>query len=277
MVANDPGRTNLCFMVERLPTGGVRKFVLKRTTYYEKSGINRAIDRNAAWARGARARGGEAAWAFRDTDLKTTNPGVWDEYLGGYQAHKGTVWDEMLKKKYAKERFRTWRGKRRTVDRFFQSVRKADKERDVVVGWGQARFPSSARGGRAAPTTKLFQIAQWHLRVMLVDEFRTTQVCHSCYQRLQPVREKEDADSPPREVRGLRRCDSIGLCDMQCSFLDRDLNAALNILTCFLCLLTGVNRPERMRRGTKRTPEKAPLVLVRVDSRRYRLEPPRRP
>ena len=58
---------------------------------------------------------------------------------------------------------------------------------------------------------------------------------------------------------------------MQCRFSDRDLNAALNILTCFLCLLTGANRPARMRRGTHPTPPKAPLNTVRVDKRHYRL------
>ena len=62
----------------------------------------------------------------------------------------------------------------------------------------------------------------------MIDEYNTTKVCADCDCRLHKVIKKKPEGL--REVRGLRWCSSTN-CR---TFKDRDLNASLNILRCFL-------------------------------------------
>ena len=110
--------------------------------------------------------------------------------------------------------------KRKTLDRFFQTM-----EGDIkpVIAYGAAKFNPNGKNELSAPTTFLSKRCSKHFSTILIDEYNTTKVCSCCDEKLLPV-VKEGL-----EIRGLRWCGST-----KCrTFLNRDLNAALNILRCF--------------------------------------------
>ena len=116
------------------------------------------------------------------------------------------------------------------------------------------RFAPTGRGERAVPTTQLEKAFRHKLDVIMTDEHLTSQMCHACEERLQPVA-KQSADGTIREVRGLRRCRSSS-CE-RVSFKGRDHNAAQNILR---CLREAPRRPQYLSRDQPR-PEVQTFVL----------------
>ena len=106
-----------------------------------------------------------------------------------------------------------------------------------VIAYGAAKFNPTSKNELSAPTTYVSKRCAKHFPTIFVDEYNTTKVCHCCDERLCPV--MKDA----REVRGLRWC-----CSTKCrTFLNRDMNAALNILRCFR---SGTNRPYSLARNS---------------------------
>jgi transposase len=82
----------------------------------------------------------------------------------------------------------------------------------------------------------------------MVDEFRTSKTCHCCGDVLRGVVEREKnfkKGAPAGAVdRGVKHC-ARSTCS---TFLDRDVNAALNMLKVTLTLLRGVERPQHLQR-----------------------------
>ena len=131
-------------------------------------------------------------------------------------------------------------GKNRVMDGFFSGMAK-DIGPDATVFWGDASFNPSIKGTKSAPTTRQLVRARLHLkRIALVDEFRTSKVCHCCDEQIHAVRRLVvvDGKKRTREVRGLRWCSTSR------KFLDRDLNAAVNMLRC------GTKRTANTTRGS---------------------------
>jgi hypothetical protein len=109
--------------------------------------------------------------------------------------------------------------------------------------------------------------------VVNTTEFRSSRCCFACGHELEVVfkagtsarlgkRDKSRAaaaerghGAPPRprsvwtDVRGLRRCGNAACARAATSFVDRDYNAARNILAAFLCADRGRPPPPHMRRA----------------------------
>ena len=120
---------------------------------------------------------------------------------------------------------------------------KADKERAVIVGYGNAKFPS--RG----PTLQLLKAIIRRMREMrmrgivallvFIDEFRMTVTCHRCH--------GPTTDERVSRTRRFRDCQACGT-EKAPKRWGRDSNAALNILRLLSALLRGEERPEAFRR-----------------------------
>jgi len=149
-------------------------------------------------------------------------------------------------KKWGRERFRVYCLKRKTLDTFFQTM---SGEVKPVIAYGAAKFNPNNKNELSAPTTSVNRRCAKHFPTVFVDEYNTTKVCHCCNERLCPV--MKDA----REVRGLRWC-----CSTNCrTFLNRDMNAALNILRCFK---SGTCRPQSLARNSGIVPK--PVRALRL-------------
>lgn len=69
-----------------------------------------------------------------------------------------------------------------------------------------------------------------HGRVVMVDEYMTTQCCKDCGAITGKVMRRSAGEEKGREVRGLRRCESNACRSVPLK--SRDYNAACNIASC---------------------------------------------
>lgn len=143
--------------------------------------------------------------------------------------------------------FRAYRLKMACLDRFFRLVIKADPQKRVpIVAWGDAKFASSGRGEPGGvPTTWLSRRAVLHWMVFMECEFRSSQACmHDCQHQTAEVhqtRENNDGETVTETVRGLKFCQNC------VRLLDRDVNAAANILLTYTMRMAHRKRPKGMR------------------------------
>ena len=99
-----------------------------------------------------------------------------------------------------------------------------DPSKRVVIAYGAAKFAPGGKGEISVPTDRAYKECKNKFLTIPVDEFRTTNVANEDDSMLRMVKRKDLGKC----VRGLLWYDSP-----RCSkFLDRDLNAALNIRRC---------------------------------------------
>ena len=216
VISIDPGRSNLIFGVEKLEDDSTKTYKLTRNEFYTNAGMKTYIRKTVKWEKDIE----EAEFMFRQHSLKTTNENEWTAFLKDYASVYSQLWDCKTKKKWARERFRVFCLRHRTLDTFFQTMKGSEKP---TIAYGAAKFNPNNKNELSAPTTYLSKRCAIHFPTVFVDEYNTTKVCACCDSKLCPV------VIDGQERRGLRWC-----CSTKCrTFQNRDLNAALNILRCF--------------------------------------------
>ena len=113
-------------------------------------------------------------------------------------------------------------------------------------------LPALGFGYAPAPQKRLRRrLAQVHnVKVTLINEYNTSQMCSCCGNRLVDVRTTIKKDGRPTcrpVVWGVKRCERCVVRDRHGRhvplFVDRDRNAARNILDIFMCLAMRGIRP----------------------------------
>jgi hypothetical protein len=135
-------------------------------------------------------------------------------------------------------------------------------KKNVILGYGAAKFLSSGKGERSVPTTSLHvhfrralkEMSHIRHRIELIDEFRTSMCCHQCGHVLTKIFKNKDGKKI--EIRGIR------LCEGECQYRydkplprDRDLNAARNMLSALEAVLRGEARPMHLQRPCRSQPQ----------------------
>ena len=139
------------------------------------------------------------------------------------------------------------------------------------------------KGELAVPTTGAYRACSLRFQTHLVSEYATTKICYGCQCALCPVHTsavRENRKSP--NVRGLHWCEST----MCRKFLDRDfiiiiiiiiiiitvlcrqkpgadLNAAVNIYSCFQAVCQRQERPYALRFTQPKIAVPVPRMIVR--------------
>ena len=240
VIGIDPGRANIIYASEKLPSGKLKKYKLTRKEYYEKCGFNHAKRATRKWLDSIKDK-----WDyFSQNSPKTANPQQFDTYIRQYSIVYEDLWENKCKKKWGQLKFRNYRNKRKVIDNFLQSMHQKG-EMKPVIAYGAAKFASGGKGELSVPVKYIKERCSHYYKTVLVDEYRTSCVCPWCDQLLEKV-VKKVGENEFREVRGLRRC-----CSTVCSrfpFKNRDLVGALNILRCFV----DDKRPATLTRNPKR-------------------------
>ena len=241
VIAIDPGRCNLIYGVEKLEDDKLKTYRLTRASYYTKAGMKKFNKKSAGWEKTIE----KEELIFRRHSLKTAKEEEWKSFLEDYISVYDALWDCKTKKKWGRERFSVYGLKRKTLDRFFQTMENNENVKPVIA-YGAAKFNPNSTHELSAPTTFLSKRCSKHFSMVLIDEYNTTKVCSCCDEKLLPV--VKDG----LEIRGLRWCGSFlrktKSFSTKCrTFLNRDLNAALNILRCFE---SQTNRPQHLSRNS---------------------------
>ncbi len=102
-----------------------------------------------------------------------------------------------------------------------------DPSKEVVVGYGSAKFAPGGKGEVSVPVCRAFKECCYRFRTLVVDEFWTTMVHHESDSILKLVRRKDNNS----KLRDLLWCESTSP-ERKSKFVSRDFNAAINILRC---------------------------------------------
>ena len=158
-------------------------------------------------------------------------------------------------KVYAKEKMVSYRRKQSVMIQRWKTMLPADKDAVVIIGYGSASFKSTGKGEIPVPTCRNLILLKRYLKVKYknhvvvpIDEFRTTKRCCYCEHDLESVYDKVNK----KTVRGLKLCSSEQ-CKVRTNqqspvFLNRDLNAALNILRVLEEIVFNRERPKYLQR-----------------------------
>lgn len=237
-LACDPGRDCIYTIIEE---GSSEVWKLSRREYYSTSGIYHARGNTKEWTK--------PLLPTLDTYSKVTSKGLcleaYKQYLETFLATFDTLWLEYSKKRWANQRLRMHGGKKRCMDRFWNKVLEDrdeqgnKKARQTIIAYGGAKMAPGGKGEMNVPTSSAFKACQKRrdLKVLVVDEFRTSKLHHQTHQLLYKVNVQE-AKQP---LRGLLWCCST-ISNKQGFFVNRDVNAAWNILK------VALERPEIFQR-----------------------------
>ena len=237
LIAIDPGRENIYYGVEVL-NDEVRSYVLTRKRYYQEAGMLNARKNVQKWHKSIR----QNLESMTNVSTKGVNHNRHKTYLSVYADNVDTLWNEHKKKRWARQRLRLYGGKKRVFAKFFNEMEKADATRKITIAYGSASFSPGGKGEVNVPVGRAFNECKMRFPTTVVDEFRTTAVHHGTDTMLQKVKRRKDKGTRTT-VRGLLWCSSTR---RKNKFVNRDLNAALNILRCALG-----QRPMIMTRKSK--------------------------
>lgn len=194
------------------------------------------------------------------TDLSATG-GVanWTSFLHVDQMHDDVLNAEyLLSKDRAMWRMETFRKKRASLDRAMDRILRHAGRRPVIVGVGNASFPSTGKGEKAVPTTALQKALRRAIQRRNANranegvsadipiwEHRTTLCCCACGQVTTRPVVKDSKTGELRESRRLRLCTSPSCCGGETTgkLRDRDVQGARNILWLTIGQCLGLERP----------------------------------
>lgn len=219
----DPGRNTLFTGVEELDDGSFKKYTLSRKEFYSKSGMTKSNKLNEVWNKSIE----EINQELSQTCKKSNTLEEFLDYVEILRDNYDVLWNELTKKKRARNRFRVYCGRKRVYDKFFTKILGSDEKKSVILAYGDAGFASTAKNEIAAPTTRLERESRKLFKVAKVDEFRTSKIHYETLSILAQVKTKKDDKMV--NIRGLHWLET----PRNSKFIDRDLNAAKNILRRF--------------------------------------------
>jgi hypothetical protein len=245
IIGVDPGRTNIFTMAEiDKENGSIKKYRLTRNQYYSESGMIKARKNTEKWNLRVR----KDLEKMSRCSPKSTNLFKFLEYISIMTKVQGRLWKEYLKKRWRRQRFRLYGGKKRIFAKFLNTLGPSD---DLVLAFGSAKFAPGGKGEVSVPTSRAFKECSFRFDIEVVDEFRTSKINYKDDQILDLVATKSIKGEKMSQVRGLLWCHSMdNTSQLKGKFVDRDINAALNIRRCIS------NRPLVLTRTKNNVPIK---------------------
>jgi len=220
----DPGRANIyCFALQR-PDGTTKTWKMTRCKYYNDCGITKAKKQTETWQKKVRNELQSLAGISTKGMSVTRHEAFLDANMDAFD----NLWAEYMKPRWARQRLRLYGGKQRTFATFLNRVGDEAKYegggKPLAVAYGAAKFAPGGRGEVSVPTSRAYKECASRFETVLVNEYRTTRVSAQDGSLLKAVMSRQKGSA----VRGLLWYDSTNVS----KFVDRDLNAALNIRWC---------------------------------------------
>lgn len=252
LVAIDPGCANIFYAVEQTPES-IKTWKYTCKQYYSDGRIFQARDRMNLHM----ALASKAFSAVRKARKKTVHLQDQLKYWKACMDYDTKLWLRLFSRSRAKMSFATYKACTSALDRKFGELRDGGQASDVLVAYGAGLSGHhSHRGTLTAPTSKAYKRARRMYRILLIDEYYTSQMCPYCGMKL---REKMMPHIFRNGRKGYIKVRSVKLCssqscveraknyDLSCIShlartkavreLSRDKLAAINIWTCARVLI----------------------------------------
>ena len=238
-----------------------KAYTLTRAWYYRRAGIDAARKQSRRWLKHRDVR--EAFDVLSQYTVKTANFDVYKGHVDAYVDNFDTLWNEKLRPRWARQKFRLYCGKRRALQEFVNSLR---GDEIPLIAYGAATFGSGGRGERSVPVKGIQRLVRQTYPTVLVDEYNTSKMCPTCHVPLQHVKvrawQRRDGSWKKVTCHDLRRCGNRGAggcASLGYSWKNRDEAASLNIGRCarLKAVKAGYgdeNRPAFLRRRAQGEP-----------------------
>lgn len=237
VIGVDPGRVTIMHCVEVLEDGSFREYTLTRAQYYTESGIFKARKKTNTWTKGIQPQ----LSALSHVTTKGMSLVDHQRFIEVFLSVYDVIQTEYFKDRWRRQRLRIYGGKKRCFDRFFTQIGKDDPRKRVVIAYGAAKMKPGGKNEVSVPVDRAFKECKKHFMTVPTPEFRSTQVFNFDDTLLRKVKSQETG----KIIRGLLWSGSSTR-----KFIDRDLNAALNIRRC----ITSPTRPLSLTRDTPDLP-----------------------
>ena len=221
LLAIDPGRVNIFTIVERMENESFKQYVLTRGHYYKVSGITKAKKKTETWNKAVK----KELTALSLKSPKSVDLNSFLDYLTTVKAVEDKLWKLNFQRKWRDQTLRLYGGKKRAFSNFFNGL---DLDENTIVAFGSAKFSPTGKGELSVPTTRAYKELSYRTRTILIDEFRTSKVYWKDESILQKVVKPKAEGNGYESVRGLFWCGSTN----SNKFVNRDMNAAINIWRC---------------------------------------------
>jgi hypothetical protein len=221
----DPGRSNILTVVEELEDGKTKSYRLTRSQYYREAGMVRAGIKTKEWQLGLVP----LIQELSEASPKGASLEKFNVYLASWNKNKDALWEEYTKKRWREQRLRLYGGKKRVFSKFLNRLESKEEGVETILAFGSAKFAPGGKGEVSVPTTRSFKECSYRFPTLSIDEFRTSRISYKNDQLLRSVGKLND-EGKVVTVRGLLWCQSTN--ENVGKFVNRDLNAALNIRRC---------------------------------------------
>jgi len=283
VLAVDPGNSNIYTVIEvwwdKSGRRHIKSYKFTRGRYYHDAGIDKAREAAERWAKGIQ----ESLKALSLASPKGVSVDAHDAYEDVIEVHGEASRAEYMSQRWARQRLSLYGGKKRALDLFFNEIEEYAKKRGdtrpVKLLYGSAKFCANVHGAAPTPTTSAYRAMVVRFPdVNNIPEFRTTRVHAGTDTLLKGIavrqpHEPSDLDDwkafkrkrlDPKErwkalvtLRSLLWCGST--IDKRGKFVDRDVNAAINI---WRCGTSDVRPPALCRVPNQRLPHLTPEKLI---------------
>jgi transposase len=229
VIGVDPGKRTIYHCAELMADGSYRSLRFSSSRYQRESGMLQERKHTRTWNKEIR----KELRDFSTVSPKGLNVVKLALFMEVYNVHKRSLWTEYTRDRWGRQRLRLYGGKKRSFAKFFDELKQdpecPESPRRVVLAYGNANFPSGgSKGKQAVPTTRAYRECAQRVLTIDVDEFRTSRVHWETGKTMDIVGRRDRSTA----VRGLLWCGSTNQTNGK--FVDRDLNAAINIRRCLL-------------------------------------------
>ena len=202
VIAVDPGRTNIFYMVEKLKNGYYKSYCLSRKQYYTEAGMFRATSNSNKWNLNVKD---ELEELSRSSPASPASLELFMRYIKTWLSVKRALWEENTKKRWASQRFKLYGNKKKVFAKFLNKLKPDD---NTVLAFGSAKFAPGGKNELSVPTTRAFKECSYRFKIKLVCEFRTSKIYWKDDSILQRVVKKHVSTGKAVDVRGLLWCSS---------------------------------------------------------------------
>lgn len=219
IISIDPGRTN---MVTAYDTYLDRFFTFTRKHYY--SSFRGSMEKLKAWEQKMKPINEEMS----EFSLRSANAVKCEGYRNVYFKWYFDIWRSRLALNRARESLNVFFKKRKVLDQFFAKMRGPKDLPKPKIAYGAASIRPHAHGEMSVPVKYVLKVCKKFYDTTMVNEYLTTKTHEVCGSRMHPVR--NEGEPANHWIRGLYWCQTCR------KFVNRDRNAALNILLAARCI-----------------------------------------
>ena len=262
LVAIDPGRREMLTAVVQEQDVLTDSFSVSTKYFRREAGTARAANFTASLQRQTFCADGVSLAEKLESLPCRRNIYEWRSYLDALLPVLSQALAVRRTKSLLRASFRCYMLRDKALDTICKRI--TANQRGTLVAFGGANSCSTGFGHAPAPQGRLrWRLEKLHgAKISIVDEYNTSQRCCLCSSKLHhgtATHYRSDGSKYRMEIHHVLCCSHCLTDKGVRKYWHRDINAARNILACYLAEAQKLPRPEALRRPTKIAP--APLAM----------------